>query len=123
MPACTALGVKSSSSEASWSGRSVPVVVPQPAVSAAAASRRQSATRTLGIVPTLDAPSRHLLAQRHALAVAYVPVPLQVLRLRDASAAPARARGGRAADRRRRPPPGQGAARPHRRGARPPAGG
>src|SRR3954447_18654683 len=39
MPACTPLGVKSSSSDASSSGRSVPVVLPQPA-------RARNATQT-----------------------------------------------------------------------------
>ena len=37
-----------------------------------------------------DAPPRHLLAQRHAVAVADVRLALQVLRVRDAPAAPAR---------------------------------
>ena len=44
---------------------------------------------------------------------------LQVLRVRDPQAAPARAGGGRAADRPRRAPRRQGAAGPDRRGARP----
>ena len=47
---------------------------------------------------------------------------LQVLRVRDAPAAPARARGGRADPRRRHAPQRQGAAGPDRRGARPPPG-
>ena len=46
-----------------------------------------------------DAPPGHLLAQLHALALADVPLLLQVLRVRDAPAAPARARRGRAAAR------------------------
>ena len=44
----------------------------------------------------------HLLAQLHALAVADVSLLLQVLRVRDAPGAPARAGRGRAAARRRR---------------------
>ena len=51
-----------------------------------------------------------------------MPLLLQVLRVRDAPAAPARARRGPEADRPRRAAPGQGAARAHRRGARPPSG-
>ena len=47
---------------------------------------------------------------------------LQVLRVRDAPAAPARARGGRADPRRRHAPQRQGAAGPDGRGARPPPG-
>src|SRR5690349_24931803 len=65
----------------------------------------------------LDAPG-HVFPQRHALALADVPLPLQVLLVRDAQAAPARAGGGRAADRPRRPPEREGAARADRRGAR-----
>ena len=60
----------------------------------------------------------HLLAQLHALAVADVPLLLQVLRLRHPSGAPLLARGGRAAARRGGPPQRQGAARPDRRAAR-----
>ena len=73
--------------------------------------------RTMG----LDAPPGHLLAQPHAVALADLPVLLQVLRVRDAPAAPARARRGRAHPRRRRAAQRQGAARAHRRGARPPS--
>ena len=65
-----------------------------------------------------DAPPGHVLAQRHALAVADVRVALQVLRVRDAPAAPARARRGRAAARRRRAAQRQGAAGADRRRAR-----
>src|SRR5829696_1633565 len=69
----------------------------------------------------VDAPTGHLLAQRHALALADVRVALQVLRLRDAPAAPAHARRGRAPARRRRAAQGQGAARAHgRRSGAPP---
>ena len=68
-----------------------------------------------------DAPPGHLLAQPDALAVPDVPVLLQVLRVRDAPAAPPRAGGGRADPRRRRAAQRQGAARAHRRGARPPS--
>src|SRR5215210_2253807 len=103
MPACTAFGVKSSSSVASWLGRSPPELPPQPAAAAAtsAARRIEGSGRTGGMVP-MDAPSRHLLAQPDAVTVADVQRLLQVLRLRDAPAAPARARGGRTAARRRR---------------------
>ena len=62
-----------------------------------------------------DAPPRHLLAQRHAVAVADLPLLLQVLRVRDAPGASARARRGRCAARRRREAPRQGAAGAHRR--------
>ena len=48
-----------------------------------------------------------------------MPVLLQVLRLRDAPPAPARTRRGHDAARRRGAATGQGAARPHGRGARP----
>ena len=73
-----------------------------------------SAVRRLGG----RAPPRHLLAQRDAVAVADVPVLLQVLRVRDASGAPAHARGGRGAARRRRAAQRQGAAGADRRAAR-----
>ena len=76
------------------------------------------ATRRRSVDSGRDAPPRHLLAQLHAVAVADVPVLLQVLRVRDAPGAPARARRGRAAARRRRAPRRQGAARAHRRAAR-----
>ena len=69
-----------------------------------------------------DAPTGHFLAQPHAVALQDVPVLLQVLRVRDAPAAPARARRGRADPRRRHAPQRQGAAGPDRRGARPPSG-
>ena len=59
-------------------------------IAAVAAGRRSRACRV-----SCGAAPRHLLAQRHALAVAHVPVLLQVLRLRDAPPAPARARRGR----------------------------
>src|SRR3954463_12401239 len=59
----------------------------------------------------------HVLAQRHALAVADVPLPLQVLRVRDAQAAPALARRGGAADRPRGAARCQRAAGADRRGA------
>ena len=87
--------------------------------------RRPSARRAPG--PTrrrirrlrsADAPPRHVLAQPHAVAVADLPVLLQVLRVRDAQGAPLRARRGassildRAARRAR-----QGAAGPDRRAA------
>ena len=68
-----------------------------------------------------DGPPRHLLAQPDAVAVPDLPLLLQVLRVRDAPGAPARARRGRADPRRRPPPPRQGAARAHGRGARPPS--
>ena len=71
-----------------------------------------------------DAPG-HLLAQLHAVAVAHVPVLLQVLRVRHAPGASARARRGRAAARRRLAARGEGAARAHRReaGGQPRGGG
>ena len=68
----------------------------------------------------LHAPQGHVLAQPDAVALAHVPLSLQVLRVRDPSDAPARARRGRAADRPRGAPPRQGAAGAHRRGARSP---
>src|SRR4029077_5985284 len=54
----------------------------------------------------------HLFTQPDAVAVAYLPVLLQVLLLRHASRPPARARGGSSDHRWRRPPRDQGAARP-----------
>src|SRR5918993_5435942 len=69
-----------------------------------------------GVACTSNAP-RHVLAQLHGLAVADVPVLLQVLRLRYAQGAPLLAgRGGRAA-RRGGQAARQGAARAHRREA------
>src|SRR5919107_4813444 len=94
MPECTAFGVKSSSSTAPSSGTSLPEP-PQPAAARANANAtaRASRRRTPGIVAP-DAPPRHLLAQSDAVAVADVPVLLQVLRVRHAPPAPARARRG-----------------------------
>src|SRR5215212_6433664 len=106
MPAWTALGVKSSSRVAGSSGRSSPVVPPQPpsGASMARTSTRWSRVRTGGAYDAPRAPQGDVLAQSHALAVPDVPVLLQVLRVRDAQAAPARAGGGRAHARRGRAP-------------------
>ena len=59
----------------------------------------------------------HVFAELHAVAVADVPVLLQVLRVRDAPRPPVRAGRGREAARRRRPARRQGAARADRREA------
>ena len=64
------------------------------------------------------APARHLLAQPHALALADLPVLLQVLRVRHPPGAPARARRGARAARPGIPPLGQGAAGADRRAPR-----
>src|SRR5829696_6995012 len=118
MPACTALGAKSSSSVASSFGRSAPDAPPQPP-RRSPMSTRGRANRTLGMV-AMDGPPRHLLAQSDAVALPDVPLPLQVLRVRDPPGAPARARRGRADPRRGAPSPREGAARAHGGGARPP---
>ena len=103
------------------------LVRPVAAAGAAAAGQKQAARargsreRTPGMV-AVDGPPRHLLAQSDAVAVADVPLLLQVLRVRDPPSAPARARRGRADPRRRAPPPREGAAGAHRRGAGPPPG-
>src|SRR5215211_8503849 len=116
MPEWTALGVKSSSSVASVPGRSCPPVEPQPAAATArsaasgARSGRTEADEASCLDSRTDAPPGHVLAQRHALPLADLRVPLQVLRVRDTPRAPARAGGGRAADRRRRAARRQGAA-------------
>src|SRR5689334_6721418 len=120
MPECTALGVKSSSSVASSFGRSPPDAPPQPAQARRTRRASPRRSRTTGIVAT-DAPARHLLAKPDALALADMPLLLQVLRVRHAPPAPPRARGGRADPRRRPPPPCEGAARAHGGGARPPS--
>ena len=100
------------------------VLLAGPAAAGAARAARGGGATSAPLQRTMgrDAPPGHLLAQPDALAVADVPVLLQVLRVRDAQAAPARAGGGRAHPRRRRAPQRQGAAGPHRRGARPPPG-
>ena len=69
-----------------------------------------------------DGPPRHLLPEPDALALADVPLLLQVLRVRHAQGAPARAGRGRADPRRRAQAPREGAAGAHGRGARPPSG-
>src|SRR5215208_6277247 len=99
MPEWTALGVESSSSVACSPSPTPPATPPQPVHDNAARAAR-SRSRTTGIVAA-DAPARHLLAEPDALAVAHVPLLLQVLRVRDAPGAPARSRGGRADPRRR----------------------
>src|ERR1044072_772075 len=106
MPACTPAGAESSTSVAGSSGRSPPDTAPQPPMSTARAQRSRS--RTPGIVAT-DGPARHLLADPDALAVEDVPLLLQVLRVRDAPGAPARAGRGGADPGRRAPPSRQGA--------------
>ena len=70
------------------------------------------------VIDSTDAPPRHLLAQPHALAFAHVSLLLQVLRLRHPQGPPVRARRSDRDPRPRRPPPGQGAARAHRRASR-----
>ena len=65
-----------------------------------------------------DAPQGHVLAQPDAVAVADVPLLLQVLRVRHAQGAPVRARGGDRDPRRRGAPAGQGAAGADRRAPR-----
>src|SRR3954466_6198004 len=95
------------------SPNSPPALPPQPA--SAITTRRRAGKRTS--VWWRAHAQGHVLAQRHAFALADVPLPLQVLRVRDAQAAPALPGGGRAADRSGGAPRGEGAARAHRRGA------
>ena len=59
----------------------------------------------------------HLLSQLHAVAVAHLPLLLQVLRLRDPPRPPLLPGRGRNPPRRRGPPQREGAARADRRGA------
>ena len=70
------------------------------------------------VIDSAHAPQGHLLAQPDAVAVADLPLLLQVLRVRDAPGAPVLARGGPRAARRRRAPARQGAAGADRRAAR-----
>src|SRR4051794_39756272 len=84
--------------------------------------RRSRRTRFLRLRPNA-APAGHLLEEPHALALADVPVLLQVLRLRDAPGPPARARRGPRAAGQGCAALGQGAARAHRRAARGPSRG
>ncbi len=70
------------------------------------------------VIDSTDAPSRHLLAQLDAFAVAHVSLLLQVLRLRDPQGAPLRARRGLGDPRRRGQAAGEGAAGPDRRASR-----
>ncbi len=93
---------------------------PEPRGRAGRSWRDPAARGAASVDSAADAPPGHVLAQRHAVAVADLRLALQVLRLRDAPAAPARARRGRAAARRRRAAQRQGAARAHRRRAGPP---
>src|SRR5688572_5840802 len=60
MPAWTAFGVKSSSSDASWLGRSVPVVPPQPARASSAAQSTAAgrSTRDMMAPPVSSAAMR-----------------------------------------------------------------
>src|ERR1700730_18025266 len=109
MPAWTALGVKSSTRVASSFGRGLVPLAPQPARATAAARRASRARRMsragyvartaqcrprrLRNIPRAHAPTGHVQSQPHAVAVANVPLLLQVLRLRDAQAASVRAGG------------------------------
>src|SRR3954462_7101706 len=79
------------------SPNSPPALPPQPA--SAITTRRRAGKRTS--VWWRAHAQGHVLAQRHAFAVADVPLPLQVLRVRDAQAAPALPARGGAADRSR----------------------
>src|SRR3712207_5484767 len=102
MPAWTAVGAPSSSSVASSPGRSPPAP-PQPVMRRAARTGMRAVRTPVWWRP--DGPPRHLLAQPDAVALPDLPLLLQVLRVRDAQGAPARARRGRAPPRRRAPAP------------------
>ncbi len=78
--------------------------------SSASSTRLLAPGRTPGVIDSAHASPGHVLAQPDAVAVAHLPLLLQVLRVRDAPGAPVRARGGARDPRRGGAPAGQGAA-------------
>src|SRR2546421_10135144 len=103
---------------------------PRPWRQAMSRRGRTAVRRTAGSAYTLltDAPQGDVLPQPDAVAVAHLPLLLQVLRLRHARRAPVLARGSGRDPRRRLPAARRGAARAHggaprrqRRGTRAPA--
>src|SRR4051794_1139757 len=112
MPASSALGVAGSASLISPKELVAPTP-PQPARTNTATRKAESRTPVWWRAHAQG----HVLAQRHALALADVPLPLQVLRVRDAQAPSALARRGGAADRPCGAARCQGVAGPDRRGA------